>query len=167
MIRCSMAGIGFSKSLLLLLSITLIMGSEACNATVTPPVLPPPSAQNPSGPPGTATPTFLPITPEPTPTPLFRSREILPNDYGQHLTLWVGDSFLLFRDPSDTNPLDIDNPRVLQISGNPQAAAVTLVAAATGEARVTETIVYPCPNAPFGCPPPMNRLILWVTIADH
>jgi hypothetical protein len=111
----------------------------------------------------TATPTFKPITPEPTATPLFRATEILLKDYGRHLTLFIGDKFMLYRLAVDNSPLAIDNPGVLQVLTDPNASSVTLQAIRLGNARVSSFITYPCPDVPH-CQPPLDYTYVTVTV---
>ncbi len=117
--------------------------------------------------PRTSTPTFAPITPEPTETALYRVTEILSKDYGQHLTLFVGDTLLLLRLPGDHSPLIIDNIHVLQALGDEKASSVLLRAVGTGNTLVSSWITAPCPNSPVGCQPPMNFIYVDVTVIDH
>jgi hypothetical protein len=115
----------------------------------------------------TATPTFVPITPEPTATLLFRAKRILSQDYGQTLILFIGDTFMLSRFAGDDNPLTIDNQHVLQAIKNTSASSVVLKAVGIGKARVSSLIVIPCPNAPMGCQPPWDFTYVNVTVVDH
>ncbi len=114
--------------------------------------------------PRTATPTFMPITPEPTATALFRAKRVSAQDYGQNLTLFIGDTFTLSRLAGDDGPLTIDNQHVLQPLNNPRDSSVILKAIGIGKARVSSLIIIPCPNAPMGCAPPQNYLYLNVTV---
>lgn len=115
----------------------------------------------------TVTPTFVPITPEPTVTPLFRAAKIAFDDYGQHLTLWVGDSFVLYRFAEDERPLAIDNPSVLQVIDNPNITMVTLKAIGVGEARVSSLIIIPCTHVGPGCKPPMDYTYVIVNVVNQ
>ncbi len=115
----------------------------------------------------TATPTFAPITPEPTVTPLFRAAEIRSTDYGQHLIVFVGDTFLLFRLPSDHSPLILDNENVLMATSDKNASPVMLQAVGIGDTRVSSWITISCANSPVGCQPPLNYTYVSVTVVDH
>jgi hypothetical protein len=115
----------------------------------------------------TVTPTFVPITPEPTATPLFRAKRILSQDYGQNLTLFIGDTFLLSRFASDDSPLTIDNQHALLAINNTSTASVMLKAVGIGKARVSSLIIVPCPTAPVGCQPPWDYTYVNVTVIDH
>jgi hypothetical protein len=114
----------------------------------------------------TATPTFVPITPEPTATSLFRAKRISSLDYGQTLTLFIGDTFLLSRFAGDDSPLTIDNQDVLQATNNTSALSVTLKAVGIGQARVSSLIIFPCPTA-ASCQPPWDYTYIYVTVVDH
>lgn len=103
----------------------------------------------------TATPTYKPVTPEPTITPLFRATEITVDDYGQRLSLFVGDVFELQRYDYDHSPLIIDNPQVLQIINDPTAETVVMKAIGIGVARVSSILLFPCPNT-GKCQPPWD-----------
>ena len=114
----------------------------------------------------TATPTFVPITPEPTSTPLFRAKRILSQDYGQYLTLFIGDTFILSRFADDDSPLAIDNQDVLQATNNMSASSVMLKAVGIGEARVSSLIIFPCPPG-ASCQPPWDYTYVYVTVVGH
>lgn len=122
--------------------------------------------QNPNAVLRTATPTVIPITFAPTATALFRSTEILMKDYGQHLTLFIGDTFTLERLAVDNSPLTIDNQHILKILTDPNATSVELQAVGLGDARVSSLIVYPCPDAP-NCQPPVDYTYLLVTVVSQ
>jgi hypothetical protein len=114
----------------------------------------------------TATPTFIPITFAPTATPLFRATKILIKDYGQSLTLFIGDKFTLERLAVDKSPLTIDNQHVLKILTDPNAASVELQAVGLANARVSSFIEYPCPDPP-NCQPPVDYTYLFVTVVSQ
>ncbi len=117
--------------------------------------------------PRTATPTFIPITPEPTATALFRAKRVLAQDYGQNLTLFIGDTFTLSRLAGDDGPLTIDNQHVLQPINNTSGSSVILKAIGIGETRVSSLLLIPCPNAPMGCEPPQDYTYLNVIVVAH
>ena len=115
----------------------------------------------------TATPTFVPFPPEPTATLLFRAKRIGSQDYGQHLTLFIGDTFILDRLVGDASPLTIDNQDVFQATTNPSGSSITVKAVGIGQARVSSIITFPCPDAPVGCEPPQDFTYVNVTVIDH
>ena len=118
----------------------------------------------------TATPTWFPVTPEPTPTPLFRAREITSADYGQSLTLYVSDEVILHWLPEGTQPLTIENPNVVQISGDPAVNPLTLVAVGAGTARISSIVAVPCPTSDSPvvahCRPPQDLVYVTVTVIE-
>ena len=114
----------------------------------------------------TATPTFVPITPEPTATSLFRANRILSQDYGQDLTLFIGDTFILSRFAGDDSPLTIDNQNVLQATNNTSALSVMLKAVGIGQARVSSLIIFPCPPG-ASCQPPWDYTYVYVTVVER
>ena len=156
-----------------LLSVMLLVvlagcGNAAQAKTSPPPSTPTISTQGVTNNAGrTATPAFVPITPAPTLTPLFRVTEISFDDYGQHLTLFVGDIFILHRFAYDERPLTIDNPNVLQTTNDPGANVVTLKAIRIGKARISSLLIIPCPTAPRGCQPPWDYTYVSVNVVEH
>jgi hypothetical protein len=155
------------------LALLLAGCGNGARGTLSPPpsTLAVPAEGVPASPTRTVTPTrvpitFEPITPEPTWTPLFRAAEISAADYGQELTLYLGDVFVLHRADVDQGPLEIDDPNVLQFITDPNSDVVTLKAIGLGEAMVSYTVVILCPPPGPGCEPPLWEMYVFVTVVD-
>ena len=158
----------------MVLALQLAGCGNAARGTLPPPPssLAVPAEGVPASPTRTATPTrvpitFEPITPEPTWTPLFRAPEISAADYGQELTLYLGDVFVLHRSGDDEGPLEIDDPNVLRAITDPNSDVVTLRAIGLGEAMISYTVVFPCPPSGPGCEPPLWEVYVFVTVVDR
>ena len=162
-----MPRIWFFKSLLFIFSFVLTSCGRGAQAPARVRTSSVPAQGSANMTPGTATPTFANITSVATVTPLFRVGIITSKDYGQHLTLFIGDAFLLRRLVGDNGLLTIDNQHALRGVSDQHAMSVTLQAVGIGNARVSSLIVLPCPNAPVGCQPPMDYTYVNVTVVGH
>ena len=115
----------------------------------------------------TATP-FVSIPPEPTRTPLQRTKEIISLDYGQTLELYIGDIFILDKLPEDNSPTIIGNESVLQRlpkSNGTNRNQERYEAMAAGTSVLCSIVSIPCHNAPVGCQPPTKFVYVTVIVS--
>ncbi len=113
----------------------------------------------------TATPTWRDITPEPTATPLFRASRIS-GHYGESLILYVGDLFTLDNLQDATTPVTYDQNILQLVAGSLEdhTGPKTFRAIKTGVTKITTIVIAPCPNAPIGCQPPQQEILMFVSV---
>lgn len=114
----------------------------------------------------TPTPSWVVRTHAPTPTPLFRKAKITYDDYGQTLTMYVGDTFTIDIPADILQPVAFDT-QILQQVIDPTLALSNqqkYKAIHAGNTTMSVEVDYPCHNAPIGCSGPFNQTMIEVNV---